>query len=126
MKEKIQNFCKNYEVNILNDSKRRAKYKPIRYFSDPNRADVMQYDTTIYDTEAVYTVEIPESRFNTLVEMEERFMNYRKDDYQRDWFEMLMNKEREEMFYRNSNEAVKKAYEQYSLMLHLAGFDKKL
>lgn len=126
MKEKIKNFCENYEVRILNDNKRRAKYKPARYFTDPTRADLIRNDIVDYDTEPVFTVEIPESRLKTLVEMEERFMNYRSDGYQRDWFEMLMDKEREEAHFRHTNEAVKKAYEQYSMLLHLAGYNKKI
>lgn len=126
MKEKIKNFCENYEVRILDDNKRRAKYKPARYFTDPYRADIIRNDIAEYDTEPVFTVEIPESRLKTLVEMEERFMNYRSDGYQRDWFEMLMDKEREEAHVRHTNEAVKKAYEQYSMLLHLAGYDKKI
>ena len=126
MKEKIKNFCENYEVKILDNNKRRAKYKPARYFTDPTRADLIRNDIVDYDTEPVFTVEIPESRLKTLVEMEERFMNYRSDGYQRDWFEMLMDKEREEAHFRHTNEAVKKAYEQYSMLLHLAGYNKKI
>jgi hypothetical protein len=126
MKEKIDIFCNNYEVKILDNNKRRAKYSPPRYFTEPYRADVIRNDVVAYDTEPVYTLEIPESRLKTLVEMEQRFMNYRSDGYQRDWFEMLMDKEREEAHHRHTNEAVKKAYEQYSLMLHLAGYDKKI
>jgi hypothetical protein len=38
---------------------------------------------------------------------------------------MLMSKEREEAAFRFSNEAVQKAYEQYSLMLNLAGYQRK-
>lgn len=126
MKEKIKNFCENYEVRILDNNKRRAKYKPARYFTDPTRADLIRNDLVEYDTEPVFTVEIPESRLKTLVEMEERFMNYRSDGYQRDWFEMLMDKEREEAHFRHTNEAVKKAYEQYSMLLHLAGYQRKI
>ena len=30
MKEKIDQFCKNYEVQIVDDQKRRARYHPPR------------------------------------------------------------------------------------------------
>ena len=73
MKEKIDQFCKNYEVQIVDDQKRRARYHPPRYFTDPLRADVVSKDTIEYETEKVYTVQIPESRFRALVEMEYRF-----------------------------------------------------
>ena len=57
--------------------------------------------------------------------MENRFFNNRVDRV-RDMFEVLMDKEREEAYHRNSNEAVKKAYEQYSIMLNLAGYQRKI
>jgi hypothetical protein len=41
-------------------------------------------------------------------------------------FSMLMEKEREESWYRQSNTAVQKAYEQYSIMLNLAGYQRKI
>jgi hypothetical protein len=40
-------------------------------------------------------------------------------------FQMLMDKEREEAHFRHTNQAVQKAYEQYSIMLNLAGYQKK-
>jgi hypothetical protein len=77
-------------------------------------------------TEKLLTVEIPESRLKTLVEMENRFMNFRNSDHSRDMFELLMDKEREEAHYRHTNAAVQKAYEQYSIMLNLAGYQRKI
>jgi hypothetical protein len=41
-------------------------------------------------------------------------------------FETLMNKEREEAHFRHTNSAVQKAYEQYSIMLNLAGYQRKI
>ena len=57
--------------------------------------------------------------------MENRFFNHRRADVPRDLFDMLMEKEREESYYRNTNPAVQKAYEQYSIMLNLAGYQRK-
>jgi hypothetical protein len=124
--DELNKFCENYEVRVLNDSKRRARYHPARFFTDPMRADIIQKDTVAYETEKVYTVEIPEGRLRTLVEMERRFFNYvAHHDKPIDMFQTLMDKEREEAHYRNTNQAVKKAYEQYSIMLNLAGYQKK-
>lgn len=124
MNDKLKKFCENYEVKVVNDTGRYARYRPPVFFSDPSRADLIRNDIQEFQTEKLYTVQIPESRLNTLVEMEGRFHNYAEGRGRRDMFEILMDKEREEAFYRNSNEAVKKAYEQYSLMLHLAGYTK--
>ena len=124
--DELNKFCENYEVRVLNDSKRRARYHPARFFTDPMRADIIQKDTVNFETEKVYTVEIPEGRLRTLVEMERRFFNYvAHHDKPIDMFQTLMDKEREEAHYRHTNQAVQKAYEQYSIMLNLAGYQKK-
>ena len=44
MKEKIDQFCRNYEIQIVDDQKRRARYHPPRYFTDPLRADIINKD----------------------------------------------------------------------------------
>lgn len=124
MKEKLEKFCKNYEVKIVSDNGRYARYRPPTFFTDPERADIIRNDIVDFQTEKLYTVQIPESSFKTLVEMEERFFNHRIEGV-RDMFETLMDKEREEAHYRHTNAAVQKAYEQYSIMLNLAGYQKK-
>jgi len=127
MKEKIDQFCKNYEIYIVDDQKRRARYHPPRYFTDPLRADVVSKDFVEYETEKVFTVQIPESRFRALVEMEQRFFGHHNHGYSdADMFAMLMEKEREESWHRQSSAAVQKAYEQYSIMLNLAGYQRKM
>jgi len=127
MKEKIDQFCKNYEIQIVDDQKRRARYHPPRYFTDPLRADVVSRDFVEYETEKVFTVQIPESRFQALVEMEQRFFGRHNHGYSdADMFAMLMEKEREESWHRQSNQSVQKAYEQYSIMLNLAGYQRKI
>ena len=126
MSKELNQFCNNYEVRVLNDQKRRARYHPPRFFTDPMRADIIQKDTLNFETERVFTVEIPEGRLNTLVEMERRFFNYvAHHDKPIDMFQTLMDKEREEAHYRQTNKAVQKAYEQYSMLLNLAGYQKK-
>jgi hypothetical protein len=125
--DELNKFCENYEVRVLNDQKRRARYNPVRFFTDPMRADIIQKDTVTYETEKVYTVEIPEGRLRTLVEMERKFFNYvAHHDKPIDMFQTLMDKEREEAHYRHTNQAVQKAYEQYSIMLNLAGYQRKI
>jgi hypothetical protein len=84
-------------------------------------------DFVEYETEKVFTVQIPESRFRALVEMEQRFFGRHNHGYSdADMFAMLMEKEREESWHRQSNTAVQKAYEQYSIMLNLAGYQRKI
>jgi hypothetical protein len=123
---KLKDFCRNYEVNVLNDSKRRARYHPPQFFTDPERADIITRNMT-YETECVYTVEIPEGRFRALVELEQRFFKWQHHSRgEVDMFQTLIDKEREEAHYRHTSPAVKKAYEQYSIMLNLAGYQRKI
>jgi hypothetical protein len=127
MTDELKDFCRNYEVNVLNDQKRRARYHPPRFFTDPSRADIIRNDIIEFETEPVITLEIPESRLRTLVEMERRFFKWQRHSQgEIDMFETLMNKEREEAHYRHTNAAVQKAYEQYSIMLNLAGYQRKI
>jgi hypothetical protein len=125
MDEKLKNFCKNYEVKIVNDTGRYARYRPPTFFCDPERADLVRNDLEDFRTETLYTIQIPESRLQTLVELEKRFYNHRNSEGMRDMFEVLMEKEREELHLRNSNEGIKKAYEHYSVLLNLAGYQRK-
>jgi hypothetical protein len=126
MEDEVKEFCKNYEVRVLNDQKRRARYHPPKFFTVPERADIIRNDIVEYETEKVVTLEIPESRLRALVEMERRFYKWQHHTKTEvDMFETLMNKEREEAYYRNTNPAVQKAYEQYSIMLNLAGYQRK-
>jgi len=127
MSKELDQFCKNYEVRVLNDQKRRARYHPPKFFTDPERADIIRNDFVEYETERVFTVEIPEGRLRTLVEMERKFFNYvQHHDKPVDLFQTLMDKEREEAHCRQTNQAVQKAYEQYSIMLNLAGYQRKI
>lgn len=130
MRETVPNelaeFCKNYEVRVLNDQKRRARYHPPKFFTDPERADIIRNDIIEYEHEQVYTLEIPEGRLRALIEMERRFFKWqRHSPGEIDMFQTLMDKEREESYYRQTNPAVQKAYEQYSIMLNLAGYQRK-
>jgi hypothetical protein len=127
MSKELDQFCNNYEVRILNDQKRRARYHPPKFFTDPERADIICKDFVEYETERVFTVEVPEGRFRSLVEMESKFFKWQRHSQgEVDMFQILMDKEREEAHYRHTNQAVQKAYEQYSMLLNLAGYQRKI
>ena len=126
MTDELKDFCRNYEVNVLNDQKRRARYHPPRFFTEPSRADIIRNDIVEFETEQVITLEIPEGRLRTLIEMERRFFKLQRHSQgEIDMFQILMDKEREGANIRHTNTAVQKAYEQYSIMLNLAGYQKK-
>jgi hypothetical protein len=127
MSKELDKFCENYEVRVLNDQKRRVRYRPPQFFTDPTRADIIRNDFIEHESERVFTVEIPEGRLRALVELENRFFKWHHHTQSEvDIFQMLMEKEREESFMRQTNPAVQKAYEQYSIMLNLAGYQRKI
>ena len=127
MTDELKDFCRNYEVNVLNNQKRRARYHPPRFFTEPSRADIIRNDIVEFETEKVITLEIPEGRLRTLIEMERRFFKLQRHSQgEIDMFQILMDKEREEANIRHTNTAVQKAYEQYSIMLNLAGYQRKI
>lgn len=125
MNEDLEKFCRNYEVKVVNDTGRYARYRAPTFFTEPSRADIIRNDIEEFRTEKLYTLQIPESRLKTLIELEKRFYNHRNSEGMRDMFEVLMDKEREEAHYRHTNPAVQKAYEQYSIMLNLAGYQRE-
>jgi hypothetical protein len=74
----------------------------------------------VNDTEPLYTVEIAQSELERIADFEsEVFNNMKKQGHYR-MFETLMEQKERERALRDKYPAVKKAYEQYSLMLKLA------
>ena len=68
----------------------------------------------------MYTVEIAESELERIADFEsEVFNNMKKQGHYR-MFEVIMEQKEEERYLKDKYPAVKKAYEQYSLMLKLA------
>lgn len=126
MDENVKTFCENYEVRVLDTEKRVPRFHPPRYFTDPENACVVRNDLVAYETERLFTIQIPEHKLNALIEMERKFFKFQKHSAgEVDLFNMLIEKEREEAYYRHTSEAVQKAYEQYSMMLNLAGYQRK-
>ena len=72
--DELNKFCENYEVRVLNDSKRRARYHPARFFTDPMRADIIEKARAIvngeeYDNRVQVNIELPEEDINVLMKM---------------------------------------------------------
>jgi len=119
--ENIKLFCQQHRNNVRDTNKRAHRYSKINinYFRDPmdfNRV----YEDVVYDSEPLYTVEIAESELERIADFEsEVFNNMKKQGHYR-MFETLMEQKERERALRDKYPAVKKAYEQYSLMLKLA------
>jgi hypothetical protein len=117
----IKEFCNKHSIRVLDTNKRASKYHKVNvnYFKDPmdfNRV----FEDVVYDSEPLYTVEIAESELERIADFEsEVFNNMKKQGHYR-MFETLMEQKERERALRDKYPAVKKAFEQYSLMLKLA------
>ena len=114
-------FCENHGIRVLDTNKRAHRYRKIEinYFNDQYDYNKVQ-SNLVYDTEPLYTVEIAESELEKIAEFESQVFNNLQQRGHYQMFETLMEQKEREQFLKNKYPAVKKAYEQYSLMLKLA------
>jgi len=125
-------FLEFYDVKVINEA-RTTKKRHYRYFTDPKDANVvtdsrdtwyqehiMDYPSIEY--ERVLIVEIPESALSEISHMHERF--YSRTGSSSEMARMIVEKEWQESDIRRRTPAVQAAWEQYSLLLHLASNGK--
>ena len=122
-KDKItQKFCIEHGMRLIDSNKRaykhtRANVALFNYADDYNKF-LQEYQT--FETETLYTIEIAESELDRIAEFENQVFNNMKQKGHYDLFGVLMDQKEQEQRLRSKYPAVKKAYEQYSLMLKLA------
>jgi DNA repair ATPase RecN len=117
-----QKFCYDHNIRVVDSSKRAYRHTKsntalFRFENDYNK---FQQEYMTFDTETLYTIEISESELDRVAEFENQVFNNMKQTGHYNMFEMLMEQKEEEQRLRNKYPAVRKAYEQYSLMLKLA------
>lgn len=121
MNKDIQDFAKSHGIQILDTNKRASRYHKIdlKYFTDPKDFNTVQHNIVI-DSEPLYTVQIAESELEKIATFEQQVFNNMRTSGHHNLFETMMELQEKEEQLRNRYPAVKKAYEQYSLMLKLA------
>jgi hypothetical protein len=115
-------FCGEHNIRVIDSNKRaykhtRANVALFNYADDYNKFH-QEYQT--FETETLYTIEISESELERIAEFESQVFNNMKQKGHYGLFEVLMEQKEQEQYLRSKYPAVKKAYEQYSLMLKLA------
>jgi hypothetical protein len=80
----------------------------------------VKQDYIYFDTEQLYTVEIRESELVKIAEFESEVFNHMRQRGHYDMFNWIMEQKEREKYLKEKYPAVKKAYEQYSLMLKMA------
>lgn len=118
----LKKFAAEHNIRVIDSNKRayqhtRANVSMFHYADDYNKFQ-QQYMT--FDTETLYTVEICESELERIAEFESQVFNNMRERGHYNLFETLMDQKQQETYLRDRYPAVKKAYEQYSLMLKLA------
>jgi DNA repair ATPase RecN len=118
----LKKFAAEHNIRVIDSNKRaykhtRANVRLFQYETDYNK---FKQEYTTFDTETLYTVEIAESELEGIAEFESQVFNNMKQTGHYRLFETLMEQKEEEAHLRDTYPAVRKAYEQYSLMLKLA------
>ena len=120
----MKEFCQKHNITVIDTNKRFARYRPInrQYFSDPDDYNLIVDSRLNYETEPLYTIEIPLSDLERIKEFEEQVFNNMKQHgaHHYQMFEVMMEQKHKEKRLRDKYPAVKKAYEHYSLILKLA------
>jgi hypothetical protein len=118
----VKDFLEKHRLNVIDTNKRAHKITRMntRFFESTSDYNVVMSEKIPFETERLYTIEIAESELQRLAEFEAQvFNNLEKTGHYR-MFEVLMEQKELEKYLRDRYPAVKKAYEQYSLMLALA------
>lgn len=122
--EELKKWLNDHNIRIVNSSKRIARVRKLDYFRISNDYNVIK-DNINYETEALITLEVPESDLKNIAEFECQVFNNMREKGHYNIFQVMLEQKEEEKILRENNEAVKKAYEHYSLLLHLAKYGKE-
>lgn len=118
----VREFCENHRIRLIDQNKRAHKYHKVdvRYFADPMDYNKVNPMILEYETEKLYTVEISESELQRIADFESQVFNHMKQHGHYDMFNYIMEQKEREKYLKNKYPAVRKAYEQYSLILKMA------
>ena len=133
---RFNKFLDHYNTRVVNSGRRTIERPEYRFFTDPTNANMVRDDDHFYyrdyqdhynnsiSYERTWLLEMPESALNYLTHMHERVFSHsgNHDNYAR----MVIQKQFAEHEIRSKVPAVQAAWEQYSLMLHLASNGKDL
>ena len=136
---RLRKFLDHYGASIVNSARRTITRPVSKFFTDPNNAGIVRdardfyyrdyadqaYFNEHYTYERAWIVEIPESALDDLANMNEKVFQGYSGSYNR-VAQTILQKEFAEADIRAKNPAVQAAWEQYSLMLHLASNGKDL
>lgn len=121
-KDVLRKFCQSHRINVVDSNKRAHKHTlvNVKYFQFEDDYNKFINDHLTFETELLYTIEIAESELEKIAEFENQVFNHMQQTGHYRLFETLMEQKEKEKYLREKYPAVKKAYENYSLILKLA------
>lgn len=122
-KNTVREFCEHHGVRIIDTNKRAVRYNKINaeYFKDHSNYNMVQsHINYIQDTEPLYTIEIAQSELERVAEFEQQVFNNAKRTGHYNLFQTIVEQKEREAELIKKYPAVRKAFEQYSMMLALA------
>jgi hypothetical protein len=119
----INPFLRDHSIRVIDDSKRahrHTRFNTALFQCPEDYNKFIQKEITRFETEKLYTIEIAESELERLARFEAEVYNHMQERGHYNIFDSIMKQKEEERYLRDKYPAVKKAYEQYSLMLNMA------
>ncbi len=118
----LKEFAHRHGIRVIDSNKRAYRHtkQAIQLFHFADDYNKFLSDHLTFETETLYTVEISESEFQKIAEFEKQVFNNMAEKGHFNLFEALMEQKEQEKYLRDTYPAVRKAYEQYSLILKLA------
>ena len=119
--ENLRTFCEQHGIKVIDTNKRASRYHKVNvnYFKDPTDFNRV-YEDIVVDSETLYTIEIAESELERIANFESQVFNNMQQRGHHQMFEILMKQKEQEKHLKEKYPSVRRAYEQYSLMLKLA------
>ena len=119
--ENLRTFCEQHGIKVIDTNKRASRYHKVNvnYFKDPTDFNRV-YEDIVVDSEPLYTIEIAESELERIANFESQVFNNMQQRGHHQMFEILMKQKEQEKHLKEKYPCVRRAYEQYSLMLKLA------
>lgn len=110
-----------HQIKIIDTNKRAHKINKLDAVYFTSHKDYNLVDQKFYsETEPLFTVEIAQSELEKIAEFESQVFNHMRAKGHYDMFTMIMEQKEREKKYRDKYPAIKKAYENYSLLLKMA------
>jgi len=118
----LNKFFERHQFNVLDKNKRAHRMTKMntKFFKFEDDYNKLINDTVAFETEPLYTIEVAESELHRIADFEAEVFNHMASGSHYRMFEAVMEQKEKERYLKDKYPAVKKAYEQYSLILKLA------